>query len=98
MQPDRKKYLKRLSLIEKRENFSENMGIGDTNNQENSKISIGIAKDSTGKLYSCMAATPKAQKRALAGVGRPIKPRLCLSSILNLASLRAENRGRKKAE
>jgi len=46
---------------------------------------------------ACWPSTREPQKRALAGVGRPMNWVLWRTSRLNLASLRAEKAARRKA-
>jgi hypothetical protein len=73
-------------------NLRANIGISDTKSQQLKHIISKMMKsiqleDSTNDGEPAIRA---AQKRAFAGVGRPMKPIDCRVSRLNLANLRAE--------
>ena len=73
-------------------NFSAKSSIRDTNNSED-KIVI-IIRDTGVKRNEAAEKDMKGSpviNNALAGVGRPLNECVCVSSMLNLASLSAEN-------
>ena len=80
-------------------NLNENIGISEIRRYENIKVNASIIQ----KLFA-KASFPVSipiqipiQNKALAGVGNPINEEVCLSSILNFASLNAENTAIMKA-
>ena len=88
-------------------NFNENIGNSDTKSKD---VTITITIIATGLQQKSVnqsdtpsfnrvsdVATNEERNNALAGVGKPIKLLVCLSSILNFANLNAENAGIKNA-
>lgn len=87
-----------LSFHDKFLNFKANIGNSATSNNE--KIIIRSNNHTTLAFPNKKSLPPTInapQKRALAGVGNPTKEEVCLSSTLNLASLRAEKTAIRKA-
>ena len=93
-------YLILLFAKEKSLNFSANMGTSAISIQHERKMSnnrmLTLMERSASTSFILM--TNEAQKRALAGVGRPMKELVWRSSKLNLANLNAENAAMRKAE
>ena len=90
-----------LSLYAKLLNFNEIIGISEISRIERIKIS-GIntyvcKKSPCRNELSWKINGSEAIKKALAGVGKPINELDCRSSIVNLASLNAENMAIRKA-
>ena len=73
-------------------NFSANMGISATSSQQVTAMRIRIKTYACGMvaIRSPAPTMSEPQKRALAGVGNPMKEVVCRSSRLNFASLSAE--------
>ena len=85
-----------LVLHERFLNFSENIGISDTNSKEviNAKITVtNTNKPSFAWITGKTEYPTEAQNKACAGTGKPINEVVCRSSILNLAKRKPENVG-----
>ena len=93
--------IKKMKLIlfvlhERFLNFSENIGISDTNSKEviNAKITVtNTNKPSFAWTTGKTEYPTEAQNKACAGTGKPINEVVCRSSILNLAKRKPENVG-----
>ena len=88
----RKMYLRRFSFHAVDLNLNANIGISQTSNQQNittnAKRNGALKRGEVRKGSLLEIKAP--QKIALAGVGIPMKPVCCRSSILNLARRSAE--------
>ena len=88
-------------------NFNENIGNSETKSKDVAItitiIATGLEQKSVNQLdvpfFNRISDvdTNDDRNNALAGVGKPIKLLVCLSSILNFANRNAENAGTKKA-
>ena len=92
-------YCTLLDCQERFLNLRENMGISATNNHDVSNTSNTryIALNLSEIRNSYPPTANELQKRALAGVGIPIKEEVCRVSMLNFANRKAENIAIKKA-
>lgn len=89
---DKKMYCILLDCQERFLNLSENIGISATNSHDVSNTNRmrynALNLSEIRKL--CPPAAKELQKRALAGVGIPMKDVVCLVSMLNFANRNAE--------
>ena len=98
----RKKNLSLFSPQDKFLNFKLNIGISHINNQDVIIINpISETNPKKLKLFvtslSCCPTLKDPQNKAFAGVGIPMNQQVCLVSMLNFASRRAEKADMRKA-
>lgn len=91
---NRMMYLGMFSLVNFRFlNFKDNMLMLLTNRMANTIVNMLTIQKLLRKFILLALAGMKAKKRALAGVGKPMKLVACRSSTLNFANRTADNAG-----
>lgn len=98
MHNSKKQKLTLLSFQLRLLNFRENMGISDTNNQENKPTATNKNSGWQAEVIQvCNPTATEPQNIALAGTGSPMKEVVWRVSLLNFANRSAENTEIKKA-